>query len=526
MAAAKAMPGSSRARKTAPRNAGIPEGKVAFGVCACLALATLLLYLPTASHAFVDYDDPDYIFDNPHVVSGLSLKNVLWAFTTGYAANWHPLTWMSHMADCQLFGVVAGPQHVVNALLHAANAAILFLALWRMTACLWRSAFVSALFAFHPLHVESVAWIAERKDLLSAFFWLLALLAYQAYAGRPALRRYLLVALCFAMGLMAKPMVVTLPAVLLLLDYWPLGRLGSSRQLGGLLLEKIPLLGLSAASCAITFLVQRNGGAMSTVQAIGPRLVDALLAFYFYIGKMLWPHDLMLPYVAGPSPGAPLLALAGVLFLGLTLGAVALGRRAKYLPVGWFWFLGTLLPVIGIVRVGIQSAADRYTYIPSIGFFIVLVWGAADLSARFRVPKPALAVAAAVLLCACAALASWQIGYWKNSETLFLHSVLVDPDNLEADNCLASTYSTDPDPSLRNPDRALGLSSICVQATGRKEPYYLDTLSTAYAASHQFQLAIQTATEALSLPGTSGAEIACIQAHIGLYQQGRAIHEP
>ncbi len=512
-----------RRRTVAPRQDGVVSA-----VFACLALGAFLLYLPTGFHGFVDYDDQDYIFDNPHVVSGLEFKNILWAFQTGYAANWHPLTWISHMADCQVFGLVPGPQHIVNALLHAANAAILFLALWRMTACLWRSAFVAALFAFHPAHVESVAWIAERKDVLSTFFWLLAILAYQRYASGRSLGWYCMVAAFFSLGLMSKPMVVTLPAVLLLLDYWPLGRMKSLRDCGWLLLEKLPWVALSAVSSAITFLVQRNGGAMSTLKGspLLPRLEDALLAVYFYIGKMLWPHDLMLPYVGAPAPGAAVMALACAGLLGLTAGAVMLGRRAGmgYLPVGWFWFLGTLLPVIGIVRVGIQSAADRYTYIPSIGFFILVAWAGAGLCGRFRVPGPAIAATAAGILGACAVLAEWQIGYWRNSETLFLHSVRVDPDNLEAVNCLAVTYATDPDPGVRNPERAVRLASVCVEASSRKDPYFLDTLSTAYAASHQFQLAIDADREALRIPGNVEAEIACIQAHIRRYEEGKAIH--
>jgi hypothetical protein len=513
-----------RARRCAPASR---QAVAVPAVIACLAIGTFLLYLPTGFHSFVDYDDQDYIFDNPHVVSGLSLKNILWAFQTGYAANWHPLTWISHMVDCQVFGVVPGPQHIVNALLHAANAAILCSALWRMTACFWRSAFVAALFAFHPVHVESVAWIAERKDVLSTFFWLLAILAYQFYASGRSLGRYLMVALLFSLGLMAKPMVVTLPAVLMLLDYWPLGRLKALRDLGPLLLEKLPLVGLSALSSAITFVVQRNGGAMSTLKGspLLPRIGDALLAIYFYLGKMLWPHDLMLPYVGGgPAPDAGLLALAGAGFLGFTVAALLIGGRARYLPVGWFWYLGTLLPVIGLVRVGIQSAADRYTYIPSIGFFILVAWGGADLCGHFRVSRPVIAVAAAAILCACAALAERQIGYWKNGETLFLHSVRVDPDNLEAVNCLAVTYATDPDPAVRNPDRAVRLAAVCVEASSRKDPYFLDTLSTAYAAAHQFQLAIETDNEALRIPGNVEAEIAYIQGHIRRYKEGKAIH--
>jgi hypothetical protein len=433
------------------------------------------------------------------------------------------------MADCQIFGVVPGPQHVVNALLHAANAAILFLVLWRMTACLWRSAFVAALFAFHPLHVESVAWIAERKDVLSTFFSLLAILAYQAYVARRTLPRYLRAALFFSLGLMAKPMVVTLPAILLLLDYWPLGRLRSPRDFPPLLLEKVPLLLLSAVSSAITFLVQRSGGAMSTLEGspLLPRLEDALCAIWFYIGKILWPHDLMLPYVGGgTAPGALLLALASAGVLAITIAVLIFGSRARYLPVGWLWFLGTLLPVIGLVRVGIQSAADRYTYIPSIGFFILAAWGGADLlCGRLRVPRPAIAALAAALVCACALLAEWQIAYWRNSETLFLHSVRVDPDNLEAVNCLAVTYATDPDPGLRNPDRAIRLAAVCVQASDRKDPYFLDTLSAAYAAAHQFPLAIETDKEALRIPGNVEAEVAYIQAHIRRYGEGKAIHE-
>jgi hypothetical protein len=499
-------------------------------LCLFLAAATLLLYAPVAGHSFIDYDDADYVFDNPHVSTGLSAANLAWAFRTGHAANWHPVTWLSHIVDCQCFGLNPGPPHLVNALLHAANTALLFLALARMTGQSWRGALVAALFGWHPLHVESVAWIAERKDVLSTLFGFLAILAYHSYTRNRNGWRYFLVTLLFALGLMAKPMLVTLPGVLLLLDYWPLHRFESWDQFGRLLVEKISLFALAGGASVITFLAQRAGGAVVSVSSVplAPRLENALLSCFRYLGKMLWPDGLMLPYMFGLDFNPAIIFFAALALAALTLGAIRWGGRFPYLPVGWFWYLGTLLPVIGVVQVGLQSMADRYTYVPSIGVFVLMVWGVADaLSGRGLARKVAGWLAAAALG-ACLVLTTRQLPYWKNSETLFFHAILVQPYNLAAMDCLAWTYATDPDPRLRKGDRALRLASACVKDTDRLDPDFLMTLSAAYAECGQFPLAIQTVEEALRLPGVMVVPefVAKAESRIATYRAGKAIHSP
>jgi hypothetical protein len=488
----------------------------------------LALYLPVINHSLIDYDDTEYVLDNPHVTSGLSLANLAWAFRTGYAANWHPLTWVSHMLDCQLFGVRAGPQHLVSAALHVANTVLLFLTLASMTGLVWRSFFVAALFAWHPLHVESVAWLAERKDVLSTTFEFLTLLAYYSYTQRHGWLRYLLVALFFTLGLMAKPMLVTLPCVLLLLDYWPLNRLGSPRQFVSLLLEKLPLLGLSAAACMITLLAQRASGAVVSAGSLPllPRVENAILSYFRYLGKMFWPEGLMLPYMFGLDFNHGLVAIAALGLIAISLGAIWLRGRFPYIPVGWFWYLGTLVPVIGLLQVGIQSMADRYTYVPSIGVFILVAWGCGDALTRLRLSPAITASLATAALAACLVLTSLQLRFWKNSETLFFHSILVQPYNLGAMDCLAWTYATDPDPRLRNGQRALRLATACVKDTERLEPDFLMTLAAAYAECQQFELAIRTVEEALQRPGVIAvpAFVAKAREHIELYRRGKSIH--
>jgi hypothetical protein len=514
-------------RKQLPRSQSSP-GSGHLRLSLCLAAVTLALYLPVFSHSFIDYDDTDYVLDNPHVTSGLSLANVAWAFRTGHSANWHPLTWASHMLDCQLFGVRPGPQHLVNAALHAGNSVLLYLALAFMTGQPWRSFFVAALFAWHPLHVESVAWIAERKDVLSTAFEFLTLLAYNSYVRRRGLLRYLLVALSFAFGLTAKPMLVTLPCVLLLLDYWPLNRMGSARQFGRLLLEKLPLFGLSAAACAITMLAQRASGAFVSVNSLPllSRVENAILSYFRYLGKTFWPKGLMLPYMFDLDANIAVVVIAGLGLVALTVGAVWLGRRFPNVPVGWFWYVGTLVPVIGLLQVGIQSMADRYTYVPSVGVFILIAWGSGDALKRIGTPPKLTASLAAAALAACLVLTTLQLRFWQNSETLFFHSILVEPYNLGAMDCLAWTYATDPDPRLRNGERALRLASACVKDTERLEPDFLMTLSAAYAECGQFQLAVQTAEEALQCPGVGAVPefVAKARECIELYRRSKAIH--
>ena len=405
----------------------------------------------SAGFSFINYDDDVYVFNNAHVLSGLALENLIWAFHGEHWANWHPLTWISHMADCQFFGANPGPPHVVNALLHSANAFLLFFVLLRMTGFLWRSLAVAALFAFHPLHVESVAWIAERKDVLSTFFGFLTLLAYQSYVKQASLRRYALMALFFTLGLISKSMLVTLPCVLLLLDYWPLNRFHSFAGLCRLFGEKLPLFALSAVGCFITFHVQKTGGAVIPLDSLPlvPRLENALLSYFRYLARIFWPDRLAIPYgMTNPDPVAVL--MAGTVLVVLTIGMIRFGNRQKYLPVGWFWYVGTFVPVIGIVQVGTQGAADRYTYIPSVGIFLLAVWGLAAVFQRWHVPRSLIAGFAVAVISLCAVLTSRQLGFWRNSETLFKHSLALDPENLETQNCLAWSYATDPELKLRN----------------------------------------------------------------------------
>jgi tetratricopeptide (TPR) repeat protein len=429
-------------------------------LCWLLALATLAVFLPVARQGFVNYDDSDYVSENPHVQSGLKWENIIWAFKTGHASNWHPVTWLSHMLDCQLFGQKAGPQHLISVGFHIANTLLLFVLLRRMTGALWRSALVAALFALHPLHVESVAWISERKDVLSAFFFLLTLWAYVRYVEcrrqkaegsntEHATRHtphatafYLLSLFLFALGLMSKPMLVTLPFVLLLLDCWPLQRFHIENQqskiknLLPLLLEKLPFFALAALSSLITFIVQRKGGAVSTSLSLGVRIANALVSYIRYIGKLFWPKNLSVLY---PYPGhwpAWQVIVSAVLLLAVSGAVILAARKRPWLAVGWLWFCGTLVPVIGLVQVGIQSMADRYTYVPSIGLFIMLAWGLDELVPVRPWRSSALAIGTASLLAACAFLTERQIRFWRDSEALFRHAVRVTRDNYLAYNNL------------------------------------------------------------------------------------------
>jgi protein O-mannosyl-transferase len=444
-------------------------------LCLLLAVTTLAVYLPVARHGYVNYDDSDYVTANQHVLSGLTWENVVWAFKTGHASNWHPLTWMSHMLDIQLFGDKPGVEHLVSLAFHIVNTLLLFLLLQRMTGALWRSVMVAALFALHPLHVESVAWISERKDVLSAFFFLLTLGAYarfaecrmrnaecrmqkpkgssapddsrftvhsSRFAPIPGSGWYLLSLLFFALGLMSKPMLVTVPFVLLLADFWPLQRFGSSAvgarasSAWRLLAEKAPFFLLAVLSSVVTFIAQRKGGAVSTSLSLGARVANAVVSYIRYIGKMLWPRDLSILY---PHPGhwpAWEVAAAAVLLVGICAGVILVARRRPYLPMGWLWFCGTLVPVIGLVQVGIQSMADRYTYLPLIGLFIMVVWGIAELMPDRPWRAKGLAVGGVSLLAGCALLTERQIQYWRDSAALFGHAVQVTRDNYLAYNNL------------------------------------------------------------------------------------------
>ncbi len=414
-------------------------------VCLALIAANLIVYASVWHHDFVNYDDNEYVSTNVVVQRGLTWDGASWAFTTGYAANWHPLTWLSHMLDVQLYGLDPGPHHLTNLLFHIANTLLLFGLLHRMTGALGRSAFVAGLFAVHPLHVESVAWVAERKDVLSTLFWMLTLLAYVEYVRRPGLGRYWAVLLFFALGLMAKPMLVTLPFVLLLLDFWPLGRMGmGSNPANGwvsspggwattvrLVWEKLPLLSLTVVSSIVTLRVQRRGGNVVSLSAtpLNHRVANALVSYFAYIGKMLWPARLaaLYPYVQS-LPGW-WVAGAFLGLLGISVAVIRAGPRRPYLPVGWLWYLGTLVPVIGLIQVGYQAMADRYTYIPLIGLFIVVAWGVPDLLVRWPFRRIALPAAAGLVILACVIAARGQLRYWENSTTLFTHDLAVTTGN-------------------------------------------------------------------------------------------------
>lgn len=425
-----------------------------------LALVVMILavFLPVLHHEFVEFDDPDYVTNNAHVLSGLTWESITWAFTTPHASNWHPLTWMSHMLDVELFGLNSGGHHLVNVVFHTFNALLLFAVLGAMTGALWRSAAVAALFAVHPLHVESVAWVAERKDVLSTFFWLLTTISYVWYVRVPGIGRYFLVVLFFTLGLLSKPMLVTLPVVLVLLDFWPLKRWrdedapsGSSSPLfnHAFLLrsfrEKVPLLVLAVASSVTTFLVQHDSGAVMPLFFIPlhQRLINALSSYAMYVYKMFWPHPLYVfyPYVGTYLPPWQIVGSLALL-AGVSAAAAVSLRRYPYLS-GWFWYVLTLLPVIGIVQVGVQGMAERYTYVPLVGLFIVLSWGACDVLKRVRRRNVVAALAGGAILVALMMVARNQVGYWSRHEKLWQHAVEVNAGNFRAHAFLGEQMARD-----------------------------------------------------------------------------------
>lgn len=414
-----------------------------------LVLITLLAYLPTLQNGFVNFDDQQYVTRNPMVLPGLTWKGIWWAFGTGYASNWHPLTWLSHMLDCEVFRLNPAGHHLVNLLFHAANAGLLFMLWRRLLGSVWPAAVTAALFAWHPLHVESVAWVAERKDVLSTFFALLALLRYVRWAGAPCRRvgsgDYWLVLVFFACGLMAKPMVVTLPLVMLLLDYWPLGRFANGGAVGGgvadgqcwpelrrLVVEKWPFWVLSVAAGIVTVLAQRADAlAPLTKYSMGLRIENMATAYALYLGKTFWPVHLAVFYPLMP-PGVGEVTLAGAVLLAISVLAVWRMKAQPYLLFGWLWYLGTLAPVVGLLQVGDQAMADRYTYMPLIGLFIGAVLGLRDLARQFGWLERSLPAIATVVLVACLAGMEHQLRCWRNGETLFAHALAVTPNNATA----------------------------------------------------------------------------------------------
>jgi len=425
----------------------------ALWVSLALIAGCVAVYGAVWHHDFVYYDDPKYVTENPIVSAGLTSRGVAWALTTGTDANWFPLTWLSHMLDVQLYGMNAGGHHLTNVLLHIVSTLLLFGVLLWMTGAPGRSAFVAALFAVHPLHVESVAWVAERKDVLSTLFWMLTLWAYVWYVRQPRLGRYLLLLLLFALGLMTKPMLVTLPFVLLLLDVWPLKRVAmrragsdrsgfsasrDQRSLTQLVTEKLPLFGLAVLSSIVTFVVQRRGGAVGGLDAypLTLRVGNALVAYVTYIGKMLWPTRLAAFYPYPRSLSGALVVGAIAVLIGVSAVVIRAAPRYPYLLVGWLWYLGTLVPVIGLVQVGNQAMADRYTYVPLIGLFIITAWGIPDLLARWRYRRIALPTAGALVIAACAVVARGQVQHWRSTTALWTHALGVTDENDVAHNNL------------------------------------------------------------------------------------------
>ncbi|MGO9136709.1 MAG: tetratricopeptide repeat protein [Syntrophales bacterium] len=489
-------------------------------ICLFLTFTVLAAFWQVNRCDFINYDDEDYITENSHIQNGITTEGIRWAFTTSHAANWHPLTWLSHMLDYQLFGLKPGWHHLANVFFHIANTLLLFLILNRMTRARWQSTFVAALFALHPLHVESVAWVSERKDVLSTFFWMLAMGAYILYVERPVLQRYLPVLIFFALGLMAKPMLVTLPFVLLLLDYWPLQRFQQKRPTheiqtdshvsvvkqkttakkmhGGksetkveksatsknrwelirpVFWEKIPFFALTALSSIITYVTQQKGGAIVSIEAfsLSDRIANAFVSYVIYIRKMIWPNDLAIFY---PHPAhLPTWQVAGaVLFLiAVTLIVIRTAEKLPYLAVGWLWYVGTLVPVIGIVQVGAQARADRYTYIPLIGLFIVAAWGLPELSKKWRFRKEVL-FASFTLSLLCFFIVTWtQVGYWQNSVTVFRHALEVTAPNSRTYIDLGAAYN-----NLGNYRKAIEVSDDAIKLIPKLENVYYNQLEKVY----------------------------------------------
>jgi protein O-mannosyl-transferase len=424
-----------------------------FYVCVLLVAITWLVFGQTIGHDFVNFDDQVYVYNNPLVTKGLTVDGIIGAFTHNHARNWHPLTTISHMLDCQLYGLNAGGHHFTNVLLHTISVLVLFAVLREMTGAFWRSAFVTAVFAIHPLHVESVAWVAERKDVLSGVFFMLTLGTYVRYARAPSMRGYLAVAFLFALGLMSKPMLVTLPFVLLLLDYWPLRRFEKTssakskrtiicwldRQLipQRLFLEKIPLLALSAASCVATLLAQKQSAGSIDQLPFLWRVNNALVSCVSYIWEMLWPTRLAVFY---PHPNNRLpvweIILAIAFLIAATATALLLRKKRPYILTGWFWYLGMLVPVIGIVQTGEQAHADRYTYLSQIGLYLLIAWAATDLTASWRCRRELLGIGAVTTIAALSGCAVVQTSYWKNSESLWTRALAVTSKNDVAHNNL------------------------------------------------------------------------------------------
>jgi Tfp pilus assembly protein PilF len=408
-------------------------------ICMFLIVSSLLVYGQVLNHDFINFDDGKYVTENPPVKAGLTRESIVWAFTTQHDGNWFPLTWLSHMLDCELYGLNPMGHHWTNLQIHIANAVLLFLVFNWMTGALWQSGLIAVLFAIHPLHVESVAWVSERKDVLCALFWILSMWAYVRYVRDPTKTRYLIIVLFFALGLMAKPMLVTLPFALLLLDFWPLSRFqpvskkkaSAFLSFFALVWEKVPLFVLSAASSTLTFFVQQHGGNVATLNLLPleARTANAFVSYLSYLVKTVWPRKLALYYPHTKIISSSQIILSVAFVICLTLLVFWAARRLPYLLTGWLWYLGTLFPVIGLVQVGFQRMADRYTYIPLIGIFIIVAWGISDITARWRHRKIILTVIPSVVLGALMICTWFQVRHWQNTLTIFKHTLNVTHNN-------------------------------------------------------------------------------------------------
>ena len=449
------------------------------GICISLAVLTWVVFGQLLQYDFINYDDPRYVYENTNITNGLTIGGIAWAFTHIHSMNWHPLTTISHMLDCQLYGLKPGAHHFTNVLLHSIVAILLLLVLQRMTGgpsgtgSIWRSAFVAAVFAIHPLRVESVAWIAERKDVLSGVFFMLTLLTYFCYVRVRSIGHYLTVLFMFALGLMCKPMLVTLPFVLLVLDYWPLGRIrGQKSDVSGhenlvmLVVEKIPLVGLSAISSVVTFLAQRGAVGWTEQLPVLARINNAVVTYAAYMWQMLWPVKLAVFY-PHPESRLPLweIILCLLLLIGITAAAVVLRKSRPYFITGWLWYLGMLVPVIGLVQVGWQGRADRYTYLPQIGLYIAITWGIADVTAAWRWQREILTAGTAIVVGLLSWRASVQASYWRDSETLFTHALAVTSNNDVAENNLGIVFL-----QKGNLDEAISLLQAAVDLRPENSP--------------------------------------------------------
>ncbi|MGB2929872.1 MAG: tetratricopeptide repeat protein [Desulfobacterales bacterium] len=505
--------------KHAPEKAGADmlgaksDFRKVFLVSLCLVAAVIVTYIPVIHSDFVGYDDELYVAENKQVQEGFTSESLKWVFTTFHSANWHPLTWLSHMLDCELYGLNPAGHHWTQVEFHIVNTVLLFLILFKMTGALFKSAFVAALFALHPLHVESVAWVSERKDLLSTFFGLMMIFAYHRYVKSSVLKNYLLIIIFLSLGLMAKPMLVTFPFVLLLLDFWPLKRFQYKKNenddllqperkiyygfkgLMRLILEKIPLFIPVVISSILTFLAQKSEGAIKTLGALSlkTRIANALVSFVSYVSKAIWPSKLAVfyPHHRDALSGWTIIGAALVIAAAILLSIRSL-KKYPYIAVGLFWYLGTLVPVIGLVQVGDQAMADRYTYIPLIGLFIIVAWGVSDLFKKWQYGKTFIGVYSMIILSALAWKTFHQLGYWKNGITLFENAVKVTENNYNAQNNLGTAYCpVDLDKAIYHYKAALKINSNFILA--------LYNLGTALSEKKDYENAVYYFNKALKI---------------------------